>query len=93
MASFGVRGGSKPTMARASMDFPAPGGPTMQRLCPPAAARAKAAKALACPLMSAKVSRASEACTSSISDNVQSMRAKGCTPERWSSTSLRLAAP
>ena len=41
--------------SRASIDLPALGGPTMSRLCPPAAAISSARLALSCPLISARL--------------------------------------
>src|SRR5262249_42787324 len=44
----------------ASIDLPAPGGPTISRLWPPAAATSRARFALSCPLMSLRSMSASE---------------------------------
>ena len=41
--------------SRASIDLPVLGGPTMSRLCPPAAAISSARLALSCPLISARL--------------------------------------
>ena len=56
--SFGDSGGNSPGSRAASMDLPAPGGPTINRLCPPAAAIAtplttRTTAAFATPLGSA----------------------------------------
>ncbi len=53
------RGGRIEGSRAASMDLPEPGGPTMSRLCPPAAATSSARLALSWPLMSARSSSAS----------------------------------
>ena len=51
-SSAGVSGGRMVGSRAASMDLPAPGGPTMSRLWPPAAATSSARLALSWPLMS-----------------------------------------
>ena len=48
-ASDGVRSGKMPGRHAASSDLPAPGGPTISRLCPPAAAISSARLAVSCP--------------------------------------------
>ena len=45
-ASAEVRSGRMPGRQAASSDFPAPGGPTISRLCPPAAAISSARRAV-----------------------------------------------
>ncbi len=53
-SSVGVSGGRIVGSRAASIDLPAPGGPTISRLCPPAAATSSARLALSWPLMSAR---------------------------------------
>jgi len=53
-ASAAVRSGRIPGMHAASKDFPAPGGPIMIRLCPPAAAISTARFAVSCPFTCAR---------------------------------------
>jgi hypothetical protein len=57
--SAGASGGRIDGKRAASIDLPAPGGPTMSRLWPPAAATSSARLALSCPLMSARSSAGS----------------------------------
>ena len=52
-ASAGVRSGSSPGSRAASIDLPAPGGPTSSRLWPPAAAISSARRAVSMPFTSA----------------------------------------
>ena len=52
-SSAGASGGRIDGSRAASIDLPAPGGPTMRRLWPPAAATSSARLALSWPLMSA----------------------------------------
>ena len=53
-SSAGASGGRMDGSRAASIDLPAPGGPTMSRLWPPAAATSSARLALSWPLMSAR---------------------------------------
>ena len=53
-ASSNVSGGRMPGTRRAIIVLPAPGGPTIRRLWPPAAAISSARRASVCPLTSAK---------------------------------------
>src|SRR6185437_14673895 len=53
-ASRGVRSGSSAGRRAASMDLPAPGGPTSSRLWPPAAAISSARRAVSMPFTSAR---------------------------------------
>src|SRR5215469_10099372 len=55
-SSAGDSGGRIDGSRAASIDLPAPGGPTIRRLCPPAAAISKARLALSWPLMSTRSS-------------------------------------
>ena len=55
-SSAGASGGRIEGNLAASIDLPAPGGPTMSRLWPPAAATSSARLALSWPLMSARSS-------------------------------------
>ena len=55
--SAGVSGGRIVGSRAASIDLPAPGGPTINRLCPPAAATSSARLALSWPLMSLRSSK------------------------------------
>src|SRR3712207_9189686 len=48
-ASDGVNSGKMPGRQAASSDLPAPGGPLIKRLCPPAAAISSARLAVSCP--------------------------------------------
>ena len=52
--SEGSSGGRIEGSRRASIDLPAPGGPIIRRLCPPAAATSSARLAVSWPLMSFK---------------------------------------
>ena len=75
--------GSMPGRRFAIIDLPAPGGPTMRILCPPAAAISKARLTFSCPLTSAK----------SGSGRTSSPGLGGCagsifsSPRRWRSSS------
>ena len=53
-ASAGSRGGRIDGSRRAASDLPAPGGPTMSRLWPPAAAISSARRSAGCPLQVAR---------------------------------------
>jgi len=53
-ASAASKGGNRPGSLAASIDLPAPGGPTINMLWPPAAAISSARLAVSWPLMSAR---------------------------------------
>ena len=53
-ASAALKGGNREGNLAASMDFPAPGGPTISKLCPPAAAISSARLAVSWPFKSLK---------------------------------------
>ena len=59
-ASSVESGGSRPGSRRASIVLPAPGGPIMRRLCPPADAISSARRAPACPRTSPRSSPTAE---------------------------------
>ena len=60
-ASDGSSGGRIPGRQAASSDLPAPGGPLISRLCPPAAAISSARLATSCPLTCCEVGAADRA--------------------------------
>ncbi len=86
-ASAGVSSGRIPGRHAASSDLPAPGGPIISRLCPPAAAISSARLALSCPLTCLRSGPCAGSSTSpaSGSGNV-------CTPFRWLSRLTRSGA-
>ena len=78
-ASRRVRSGRMEGRRRASMDLPDPGGPTMQRLWPPAAAISRARFTFSCPFTSAKSGQ-----TKSSGPGIQGAAgARGASPLRW----------
>ena len=88
-ASSGVRGGRMDGIRRASIVLPAPGDPTMSRLCPPATATSIARFAPSWPFTSAKSSPESRFAATHAARSVRT-GVSGSAPERKSTASRRL---
>ncbi len=86
-ASRGDRGGSSPGSRCASIDLPEPGGPTINRLCAPAAATSSARLAASCPLMSARSGNGPSSRGAAGSGGVST-----CSPLKWLMSASRVGA-
>ena len=86
--SSSVNGGKMLGKRCANIDLPVPGGPIINRLCPPAAATSKARRALYCPLTSLKSAKSVKSKTTSTGITASSNR----TRFKCAATLLKLSA-